>query len=287
MNARTDVAAKISAVFDRLSRGHQQVARFVVDNEYFVAFNSAADVAEKADVSTATVVRFCQSVGYEGYPDLQAAIRNRFPRFMTTIQRVEERLTSPIPEDDIMARVFAADIDNIKQTMESVDRAVFDQAVSAICGASNIIVIGEALSAPPALFFSHSLQVMGFPVRVVTTGGVSLSVELSALQPNDLLIGISFWRYFRETFLALYKAGEVGAKRIAISDSELSPLTQVADFAFVVSINGVAHSISPIASMSLINAFIATLFFKRKKQTLGSLRKVDEAYREGKLLLEE
>jgi DNA-binding MurR/RpiR family transcriptional regulator len=287
MTAEETVYTKIAAAFPHLPRGQKQVARFVVDNKYFVAFASAAELAQKADVSAATVVRFCQALGYEGYPHLQAAIRQGFSRFMTTAQRLEERLTFPIPEGDVLARVFATDIGNIKHTMELVDPATFDAAVAEIGRATGILVVGAGLSAPPALFLAHSLKVMGFPVQVVTTGGVPLSLELGALKPSDLLIGIGFWRYFRETVDAMYWAREVGTKRIAITGSEVSPLAQLADYAFVATADSVGHSVSPIATISLVNAFVAALSFGRPQQTLAALRNVDAAYRESKLLLEE
>jgi DNA-binding MurR/RpiR family transcriptional regulator len=287
MTSEESVSVKIATAFPNLSRGQKQVARFVKGNEYFVAFASAAEVARKAIVSTATVVRFCQALGYEGYPHLQAAIRQRFPRFTTTVQRLEERLTSPIPESDLLARVFAADIDNVKHTMELVAPGNFEAAVAGICQATSILVAGGGVSAPPALFFGHSLRVMGFPVQIVTTGGVPLSLELGVLKPSDLLIAICFWRYLRETVEAMHWAKEIGAGRIVITDSELSPLAQLADYVFVAATDSIAYSISPVAPISLINAFVAALSLRRPQQTLAALRGVDAAYRESKLLLEE
>ena len=287
MTAEEMVSARIAAAFPHLSRGQKQIARFVVDNEYFVAFASAADVAQKVGVSTATVVRFCQALGYEGYPYLQAAIRQRFPHSAATVQKIEERLASPIPESDVLAQVFATDIDNIKHTMELAAPETFESAVAEIDGASGILVVGGGVSATPALFFAHSLKTMGFSVQVATTGGAPLSLELCALRPDDMLIGISFWRYFRETVEAMSRAKEIGAKRIAITDSELSPLVQLADYVLLTATDGVAHSASPIASLSLINAFVAALAFRRPQQTLAALRSVDAAYRESQILLEQ
>jgi len=275
----------IISSFPGLTKKQKEVARFTLDNDHFVAFASVAEVAQKVGVSTATVVRFCQALGYEGYPHLQAAIRQTFPHFTTRIQRLEARLPFPLPEGDLLARVCAADISNIKRTMESVDPETFETAVSEIGRATSILVVGEGLSAPPALFFAHSLKVMGFPVQAMTTGGAPLSLEVSTLKPGDLLVGIGLWRYSRETVEAMQRAKEIGIKGIAITDSEVSPLAQLADYAFVASTYGVAHSSSPIALISLINALVAALSFRRPQQTLAALRKVDAA-RKGQLLEE-
>ena len=283
MTEEVTLRQAITSSFSGLTKKQKEVARFVLDNDYFVAFASAAEVAQKVGVSTATVVRFCQALGYEGYPHLQAAIRQTFPRFTTTVQRLEARLTSLLPESDLLARVCATDVENIKHTMELVDTETFEAAVTEICRATGVLVMGEGLSAPPALFFAHSLKVMGFPVQVVTTGGEPLSLELSILRPSDLLVGMSFWRHFRETVEAMSWAKEIGTKRIAITDSEVSPLAQLADYVFVASVDGVAHSSSPTAFISLINALVAALSLREPQQTLATLRKVDAA-RESKFL---
>ena len=263
--------------FPGLTKKQKEVARFALDNDHFVAFASVAEVAQKVGVSTATVVRFCQTLGYEGYPHLQAAIRQTFPSFTTRVQRLEARLEFSPAESDLLAQVCAADISNIKRTIELVDIEAFEAAVTEISRATGILVIGEGLSAPPALFFAHSLKVMGFPVQVVTTGGAPLSLGVSTLKPSDLLVGIGLWRYSRETVEAMQGAKETGIKRIAMTDSEVSPLARLADYVFVASVDGVAHSSSPIAFISLINALVAALSFRSPQQTLAALRKVDAA----------
>jgi len=58
----------IISSFPGLTKKQKGVARFVLDNDHFLAFASAAELAQKVNVSTATVVRFCQALGYEGYP---------------------------------------------------------------------------------------------------------------------------------------------------------------------------------------------------------------------------
>lgn len=231
------------------------------------------------------MVRFCQGLGYDGYSDLQAAIHREFPRFITTAQKLEKTLASPIAKDDILAHVFATDIDNIKRTLALTDHTRWEAAVTEICHATDILVIGEALSAPLALLLRRSLKLMGFRAETVTSGGASLSLEVSTLKPGDLLIGIGFWRYSQDTIDAMRFAQEAGAKRIALTDSEVSPLAQLADYPFVTATTGVSHSKSLVGPASLIDAFIVALSLERPQQTLEILRALD-ATRARRLLAE-
>jgi len=279
----------ITSNFPGLTKKQKEIAHFVLDNEYFVACASAEEIAEKTNTSAATVVRFCQAMGLDGYTHLQQAIKKKLPGYLTTVQRIEKKLARPIAENDVAARVFSTDMDNIERTASLLRSERFEAAVAEICRATGILVVGEGLAGPAALLFAHSLKVMGFPAQVATSGGVplALALELASLKPTDLLICISFWRYLRENVEAMYRAKEIGAKTIAITDNELSPLAGLADYPFLTATDGVAHSLSIAASISLINSFIAALSFEVPDQTIHSLRKVDASYKESKLLLEE
>ena len=57
---------KILAALPQLSKKHRRIARFVLDHQDVVAFASASSVGIRTQTSAATVVRFCQALGYEG-----------------------------------------------------------------------------------------------------------------------------------------------------------------------------------------------------------------------------
>ncbi len=59
----------------------------------------------------------------------------------------------------------------------------------------------------------------------------------------------------------------------------------MADFAFEVATDGVAHSLSPTAVISLLNIFIAMLSYRDPEKTVEALQKVDAAYRGHSLLI--
>lgn len=276
---------RITQLFPHLSRSHQRLARFILANSLFVAFASAAELGEKAGVSNATVVRFCQALGYAGYPELQAAVRTNLPTYVHKVQQIEHTRGRTNP-DNIPQRVFERDTHNLNSTLNVLDQERFEAATRAIARASNILVVAGGLSAGPALYLAHSLTVMGFDARAALNGGIPLALELLRLEPKSVLIGISVWRYVADTVAALEHAQRSGATRIAITDSLVAPIAQHANYAFQIATEGVAHSLSLTSVLALINAFVAALAFTRSKQVARALRQVDAAYRRGKLVLE-
>ena len=277
---------RIVALLPQMSKKQKQIARFILNNQEYVAFASAADVGERTRSSAATVVRSCQVLGYQGFIHLQMAVREGLSIQRTAVQRLEERLVNPPPEMDVYTRVFATDIHNIERLVVLMDPGCFHAALNEITRARRILVVGDGLAAGMATFFTHALQVAGLSAQGIAGGGEPLALAVAFLQPDDLVIGIGFWRNLRDVVQAIEQARQKGVKTIGITDSKLSPLARLTDYPFLTATDGVAHSLSPVATVSLLNAFVAALSFEMPDQVVTTLRQVEEAYRQSDLLSE-
>jgi len=287
MGSTDTLEERIRASLDGFSGKQRRLARFVLENKYFVSFASAGEVGDKVDASAATVVRFAQGLGYEGFSELQATIREELPSYLTTVERMQERLTTPPAADDIPQQVFHTDITNLQRTASRLSAQQLDAVLEEIVRADHILVVGSGLSTVPALFLAHSLKVIGFDARAALDGGLSLAVDTAQLGADTLLIAIDLWRYVRSTVEAVYAARQQGVPVVAITNSAVSPLAQAADYAFEVATDGVTHSLSPTATIALINVLIAALSYRVPEQSMDALRRVDTAYRERNLLITE
>src|SRR6187401_3582755 len=83
-NGKT-LSTYITERFDEFSRSQKDVARYIVDHLEEAAFQTAEELARRADTSSSTVVRFSQALGFEGFPELQSAARDEYRR-----RRVED-----------------------------------------------------------------------------------------------------------------------------------------------------------------------------------------------------
>ncbi len=78
----------ITERFDEFSRSQKDVARYIVDHLDEAAFQTAEELARRANTSSSTVVRFSQALGFEGYPELQqAAIEEYRSRARRRVER--------------------------------------------------------------------------------------------------------------------------------------------------------------------------------------------------------
>src|SRR4030081_3080406 len=77
---RQALSTYIKARFDEFSRSQKDVAQYIVDHLDEAAFQTAEELARRANTSSSTVVRFSQALGFEGFPELHAAAREEYRR---------------------------------------------------------------------------------------------------------------------------------------------------------------------------------------------------------------
>jgi DNA-binding MurR/RpiR family transcriptional regulator len=285
MEKSESLRVRIASLVDTLSPKQKKIAKFILDDQYYTPFASAKELGEKNNTTAATVVRFAQTLGYEGYSELQAVLRSEFPNNITTLARMQKRMSEKPPSSSNPQQAFFTDIKNIERTYVRISEKDLNAAVDAIIGAKRILVIGAGLSYAPAAFLTHSLKVMGFNAIAVQGEVLRSAVDISRIEADDLMIAIDLWRYVRMTVNAVSQAKKTGSHVIGITDSLVSPVAQMADISFEIATEGIAHSLSITALLSLLNVFIVMLADRVPEQVYESLKRVDEVYQNNELLV--
>jgi DNA-binding MurR/RpiR family transcriptional regulator len=110
--------------FDEFSRSQKDVGQYIVDHLEEAAFHTAEELARRANTSSSTVVRFAQALGFEGFPELQAAARDEYRRAREGGSAGAEVATAPLfPIDQTeFEAALAADHANLAETARKVDR---------------------------------------------------------------------------------------------------------------------------------------------------------------------
>ena len=285
MTSTSSPREHILANFPNLPPKQRRLARYFLDHEDVVAFASTGQIAEQTRTSAATVVRFCQVLGYEGYPDLQAAVRSQLPHYRTAVQKLAERITRSDFSEHLPAQIAQANVNNIQKTLSQVSDSELTDIVDAIIRARNVRIFGSGLSAAAAISAEYALLVLGIAARACTDGGVNQLLEISRLTDQDLVIVIGVWRYLRSTVEAAGAARAAGATCIALTDSPVAPVATLADHVFITDIEGALHSRSLSGVLSLIDLISAAIVAERPQESLEALQRIDAFYRENDMLL--
>ncbi len=269
----------IESSMETSSKSQKKISRYLLENYVSASYMTAQKLSEAAGVSEATVVRYAIELGYEGYPKLQAALKNLIKNKLTSVQRfkvAEERIG-----DNVLAGSFTADIENLKKTLTATDESYFREIIDMLLSAERIYIVGTRSSTSLAAFFNFYLSLILDNVRLVlNTGGSDIFEQLIRVKKGDIVVGISFPRYSKRTVDSLDFAKKQGAQIIAVTDSRQSPLVELADRVLFASNDTDSFVDSLVAPLALINAIIAAIGQRRKTEISESFAKLEDIWEE-------
>src|SRR5580692_4788966 len=161
------LSSYIQSRFDECSRSQKDVAQYIIDHLDEAAFQTAEELARRANTSSSTVVRFSQALGFEGFPELQRAAREEYKRAhgaaadhpspLFAIERTEFETS------------IAADHANVEESARKASRATIERAIAAIAGAERIVIAGTDQMAFFASYLRHLLMLLDLRAELVAS----------------------------------------------------------------------------------------------------------------------
>jgi len=261
-----------------LTRSQRKLMQYVLSHQDESIFLNIEDLAKKVDVSEATVVRLSKVLGFKGFPEFQKELRLLFRSKLTTTSRLQKTVRKVSSEEDVLVKVLQNDIGNISETLKQIPIEEFRKFIRSIDVAERIIIIGLRSAYALAIFLAIALEFLQKNVWVVQPGIGDMWDRMLGLRKGDLVIGISFPRYTRQTVEVLRFAKERGIKTLAITDSVVSPLAQYADVVLPAQHQLDSYIESFTAPLSVINAIATALGIFRKNTTMKSLKELEKIW---------
>lgn len=247
-----------------------------------VAFGTVASVAARASTSGPTVVRAATKLGFDGFAGLQAAVQEELAaRLRPAAELIRRR------PRDALTTALATEVDNVRATLEAVDRRTFDRAVGLLADERRRVrlVSGDG-SGGVALILADALSVLRRDVDLVAGSPVGVSRRLADLKRRDVLVAIDVRRYDAWLLEAVRAVRRNGARIIAVTDSLLSPLAARGGLTFVVDAQGVGPFDSHVGTLALANALVSSVAVRLGRSAVARADLVEAAWREAGALIE-
>ena len=276
---KRDILRTIEDNMDGFSKGQRQIARYLLSRYDKAAYMTAAKLGTEVSVSESTVVRFVMELGYAGYPEFQKALQELIRTKLTSFQRMEVT-NHLIGDGDVLEKVLQTNIENIRHTLDSINRTNFRDAVDAIVKAKNVYIIGIRSSAMLANFLSYSLQMIFDNVRLIDTAGSELFQQMMSIGEGDVMIAISFPRYSKRVIRAVEFARRANADVVALTDSPESPIAPSAQQVLIAQSDMASYVDSLVAPLSLINALVVAVSRARGEEVRERLQKLEHIWDE-------
>ena len=251
------VSARIRALLGSLTRAETAVAEVVLDRHNDVVGLSVEALAEQAGVSTATVLRLSQALGFSGFKELKIALA--MERGGAQLGPLQEEISPDDPPIQIARKVMQAEIVALTEVSELLDEAELEAAVAALAGARAIEIYGMGSSAPVVMDAYYRFLRLGLRVSTPPDSHMQ-AVNAALLGPGDVALVISHTGQTKDVVHTARQAREVGATVITLTSYYRTPLHRYGHVHLVAATSETNANVEAMASRTAHLAIVDTLY---------------------------
>lgn len=275
MDRYKHIKEQIKGKYNILPRNHKKVADYFIDNFDRIPFLNVQDIAKTTGTSVASVVRFAQRVGFEGFSEIRDAIAETFQDQISnkTIFPLFDKHTA---DEDLLTEVANVDIANINATLNIIERKTFDDVINRILKADRVFTAGLGISYLLAEILAYQLTQVGIDSTVLKHTHTLFHEQVLFMDKKDLLIVFSFPPYSKETIEVSSFAKDKGIDVIAVTNKHASPVTFFTRANLIVKSENMLFTNSFAAISVLINAIATACALKKKSRAKRLLKETEE-----------
>lgn len=221
---------KLRAILPSLPVHHARIAHFVMLNPADFLQLDARQIGYQCGTSEATVVRFCQRLGYRGLSEMKKVLSLELAAGIMPARTV----LKPDGDHAISKRVFSDCMVALRDTMAGLDRVTLQKTASAIARGESLYLFGAGGSAHIAQEAALKFLLLGF--RAISF--VDPMQQLAAARvvtPRDVVIAVTYSGNQPEVGQALQMAKDRQAFCVCITSFEQSLVAKSADRLLLIS----------------------------------------------------
>ncbi|MFC9437591.1 MurR/RpiR family transcriptional regulator [Nocardia sp. NPDC057030] len=257
-----------------------KVLRLVLSDAAFVQSATTNEVAERAGVSPATIVRAARAAGFQGFGELKHALVKDLA--LRPDSGPPEKLTDRSTVDEICELVLTSHADSISAARATLDTEAIGRAAALLTPADTILVFGVGTSAASAADAAYRWTAIGYRVsapRDVRTA----QLQARLLNPNSTLVAISHSGHSAETLSVVDAAASAGASIVAITSFASSPLADRATALLVAGgpdlglhMAAASSRLAHLAVVDILHAAISLANLPRARRALDIAAEITE-----------
>lgn len=253
----SDVIEELRRQYDRLTQSQKRIAQYIVEHSQSVAFSTVDQMASQLDVNPSTIVRFTYRLGLKGFPDLQERIQQM-------VRGQLSRAAEPTDEDKTPTHLAGTsfgvtlnhDLQNLHRTIFGLNAQDLTAAVNRIVSARRVYTTAGYSSFGVAHYFALILGRLRPDVYLLDGDSDISATRLSELSNKDCSVIFTFPRYSAATFRIANWGKEHGASLIAVTDTPISAVGQIANIVLLAASASTGMQNSMVGPMAVANALL-------------------------------
>ena len=275
------VAERIREGLGKCSPAERRVGRLLLSDYPAAGLDTVARLAERADTSGPTVLRFLSRLGFDGFGDLQDALRGEIAERTASPLSLLSTDPAALADDSLLSRAHAVLPAATAHTLETLPRDEVETAVALLADRRYRVSAdgGRFTRLLAEYLVLHLMQVRG-DSRLLPTQPLSRTDVLLDVGRRDVLVLFDFRRYEPDSRALAEECAEAGARIVLITDRWLSPISGIADVVLPVQVDAVATAYdSLVPALAVVEVLVAGVLSASGEDAQRRMTRFEEASR--------
>jgi DNA-binding MurR/RpiR family transcriptional regulator len=267
----------VAAVSSELTPAERRIAEAVLTEPTLLAFGTVSDLANRVGTSRPTIVRFANTLGFEGYTELQRHVRiDLSHRLARPSERIRHEKQSVLP-------VTVAINSAVVSVFKALEGERIAELTAPIVSAEKVWILSGETSQAGAHAFHSGLSMVRPGVRSLEEH--SFGTDLSDAGPQDAAVVFDFFRYRRQVTNTARVFADSGVTIVAVTDSPLSPLAELADTWCEIEVPAVGPFDSSVPAVAVAELLVARVAKELQQDATARIDRIEALWEKTEVFL--
>lgn len=265
--------------YSDLTQSERKFANVLLEDYPAAGLASITIVAEQAGVSTPTIARMVQKLGFKGFPQFHRALLRELQAKVSGPTERRANWASEAPDSHLLNRFAKAVTQNLQTTFSNVPSEAFDAAAHLLANTGHplFIVGGRITHALADYAFTH-LQAVRPKVIHLTSSSATWPHYLLDMAAGDTLLMFDIRRYEANLLRLAELARDRGVEVVLITDQWSSPVAEIATHSFNCWVEIPSAWDSNVSTLMLLEALIAAVQEEAWPETRDRYERLDTLF---------
>ena len=242
---------RIESIFTQLTQSEQKIAQYILEQPEKVIKMTAHELAHVSLTSPATVIRFCRSIGIEGFTELKL---NLSAEIDSPTYTEYSDITPGEPIKEIKSKLLGNAYQSMKETTHLMDEQVILAFNETIRNAPIVYVYGLGASYLVAENIAQKWTRIGKPIICLSDAHVLLAALTTTKEA--VFVGISNSGETQEVVNLLKLAKEAGMQTVSMTQFGANSMSRLSDIS-IHTVRSKEAELRSAATSSLLAQFMA------------------------------
>ncbi len=266
---------RILQKYPNLSRKEKKIADYILQHIRTVFSLPIKSLSESTNVSSATIFRFAQHLGFSGFQQLRSQMMNEVKDEMMP----EDRFKLLVPDDNeivTVVKVAEQEVKNINGTVNLIEAERFREFIEYLRKSNCVYTLGIGISSIIARLAAYLLNQAGLTTNFCQKEEHFFIEKLINLTKKDVLLGFSFPPYSKETVTAMKFCFERGVTCLSVTDKATAPILRWSHGFLTAQTKNLMFTNSISAVCMIINAAATEIAILTKKKVVTHLDLINQ-----------